>query len=124
VIVAKRDRYGMTTETDINIIQHSDAAIGIEGELNQTNAAVFEQQIAALKINADVVALDLIEFDVGDGIAIATAINAIRHLLTQTKKLKLIAAPQILCHNIYRVGLLESGARIELVAMREDEPYA
>ncbi len=123
MIVEERDRYGMTTETDINIIQHSDAAIGIEGELNQANAAVFEQQIAALEINPDGVALDLIEFDVGDGIAIATAINAIRHLLKRTKKVKLIGAPQILCHNIYRVGLLETGTHIELVAMREDEPY-
>jgi hypothetical protein len=113
----------MTIENAIQIIQHSNAAIGIEGELNQANAAEFEHSLAALEISADAVALDMIEFDVGDGIAIATAINGIRQLLKRTKKVKLIGAPQILCHNIYRVGLLETGTRIELVAMREDEPY-
>ena len=107
----------------VNIMQHTDAAIGIEGELNQMNAAAFEQTLAALKINAEAIALDMLEFDVDDGLAIATAINAIRHLLTQTRKVKLIAAPQILCHNLYRIGLLELGTAIELVAMREDEPY-
>lgn len=114
----------MTTENDININQHSDLAIGIVGELTQANAAAFEEMIAALTINPDAVALDMIEFDIGDGIAIATTINAIRHLLKRTRKVKLIAAPQILCHNLYRVGLLELGTAIELVAMREDEPYA
>ncbi len=114
----------MSIETDINIIQHSDTALALEGELSQSNVEGFEQAMAALKINAEVVALDMLEFDVDDGLAIATAINAIRHLLKQTKKVKLIAAPQILCHNLYRVGLLELGTAIELVAMREDEPYA
>jgi anti-anti-sigma regulatory factor len=114
----------MMAETPVNIIAHSDAAIGIEGELCEANAAAFEAAVATLKVNPEAVALDMLEFDVEDGIAIATAINAIRQLLSQSKKLKLIAAPQILCHNLYRVGLLELGTRIELVAMREDEPYA
>lgn len=114
----------MMAENPVNIIVHSDTAIGIEGELSQANATAFEEAIASLTINPEAAALDMLEFDVEDGIAIATSINAIRHLLTQTKKIKLIAAPQILCHNLYRVGLLELGTHIELVAMREDEPYA
>ena len=114
----------MAIESEINIRQPSDAAISVEGELTQANAPAFEQAFAALAVNPGALALDMLEFDVGDGIAIATAINVIRHLLKRTGKIKLIAAPQILCHNLYRVGLFESPSQIELVPMREDEPNA
>ncbi|MEW6128188.1 MAG: hypothetical protein AB1757_14195 [Acidobacteriota bacterium] len=112
----------MYSEVKINFQQ--DYAIAIEGDLHQANAAAFEKRLAECEINPDAVALDMLEFDVSDGIAIVTTINAIRQILTRTKKLKLVAAPQILCHNLYRVGLFGIDSRIELVAMREDEPYA
>lgn len=96
----------------------------IEGELDHRNAERFQDALELLRVepNSKLV-FDLFGFDVEDGVGVATAINALRDLLKRVSKLTLIGAPQMLCHNLYRVGLLESSGAIELLAMREDEPY-
>ena len=106
------------------ITSRADGTIVVEGELSESNAAAFEAAFGALAIAAEAdVSLDLLEFDLADGMAIATVINAVRNLVTSARRVRLIGAPQLLCHNLYRVGLLGTDKRIELIAMREDEPY-
>jgi anti-anti-sigma regulatory factor len=96
----------------------------IEGELNHRNAEVFEQALKSLEVEANGrLVLVMSGFDVDDGIGVATAINGLRDLLKRVDRLQLTGAPQILCHNLYRVGLLDANTKIELLDMRQDEPY-
>jgi hypothetical protein len=112
----------LETQSDAPI--NSGDLIIIEGELNLLNSEAFQQALESLNIEPDsTIAMDMFSFDVDDGVSVATAINALRDLLKRVKRVQLIGAPQILCHNIYRVGLLESNTAIELIDMREDEPY-
>ena len=50
-------------------------------------------------------------------------VNALRALRRRCRRLVLVHAPQILAHNLYRVGMLDGEDAVELEAMREDEPY-
>jgi anti-anti-sigma regulatory factor len=96
--------------------------VAFEGDMTAANADEFARHLQALEADArGVIRLDLRGLDVDDGVAIAITVNALRHLLSRVAKLILIAAPQMLCHNLYRIGLLD-GDRIELEDMREDEP--
>ncbi|MFL6214643.1 MAG: STAS domain-containing protein [Blastocatellia bacterium] len=96
--------------------------VAFEGDLTAANADEFARRLQALDADASgVIQLDLSGLDIDDGVAIAIAVNALRQLSSRAAKLILVAAPQMLCHNLYRIGLL-NGDRIELVEMREDEP--
>jgi hypothetical protein len=111
-------------QSELQYTQRDDGTIIIEGELSQGNAAAFQQTLASLNVKPDSkLAFDMFGFDVEDGVSVAIAVNALRDLLKRVSRLQLIGAPQILCHNIYRVGLLGSNTTIELTDMREDEPY-
>jgi len=94
----------------------------IEGDLTASNADEFAGCLLALNPDArGEIRLDLHALDIDDGAAIAVAVNALRQLCARTSKLILIGAPQMLCHNLYRIGLL-GGSHLELVDMRQDEP--
>ena len=67
--------------------------------------------------------LDFTEAADADARAVALLTDAIRRsarLGTTT----LVAPPQLLAHNLYRLGELRPGGRIVLVDPREDEPYS
>src|SRR5262249_7289774 len=79
--------------------------ISIEGELSEENSAEFEEAFCALQVElSGSTVLDMSAFDVTDGIGVAIAINTLRYLLERTERITLIAAPQLLAHNLYRVG--------------------
>ncbi len=106
------------------INQRSDGVIVVEGELNHRNVEAFQNALENLTLEpGGEIVFAMSGFDVDDGIAVVTAINALRDLLERVSRLKLLCAPQILCHNFYRLGMLETGGAIELIDMREDEPY-
>ena len=111
-------------QSDWQFTQRDDGAIAIEGELNQFNAESFQAALQSLDVEQNgKMVFDMFGFDVEDGVGVAIAINALRDLLKRVGKLQLLGAPQILCHNLYRVGLLDAHSAIELIDMREDEPY-
>ncbi|MBI3654640.1 MAG: STAS domain-containing protein [Acidobacteria bacterium] len=111
-------------ESALQISRRSDGVIVIEGELTQDHAAEFQVALAALQAASDAAMIfDLFGFEVADGLAVATTINALRELLQRTGKVTLLGAPQMLAHNLYRVGMLEANSAIALIDMREDEPY-
>jgi|SRR5689334_2760752 len=94
----------------------------IEGDLTASNAEAFAGCLLALDPDArGEIRLDLRALDIDDGAALAVAVNVLRQLCERTAKLILIGAPQMLCHNLYRIGLL-GGNHLELVDMRQDEP--
>jgi hypothetical protein len=111
-------------EVQFNTPINADDLIIIEGELNHLNAEAFLRSVELLNIEQDSeIVIDMFGFDVEDGVSVATAVNALRDLLKHVSRLQLIGAPQIFCHNLYRVGLLGPNSVIELIDMREDEPY-
>jgi anti-anti-sigma regulatory factor len=97
-------------------------AVIIEGELTEANAGEFERRMNELaQETRREITLDLYGLDIDDGIALVTVINSLRRLRAHDARITLKGAPQMLCHNLYRVGLLDDGA-IELIDMRLDEP--
>jgi anti-anti-sigma regulatory factor len=113
----------MGENEELPVIQWSGNTIIIEGDLTASNADEFARCLLALDPNArGEIRLALGGLDIDDGAAIAVAVNAIRQLGARASKLILIGAPQMLCHNLYRIGLLGDGSHIELVDMRQDEP--
>ncbi len=96
--------------------------VKVEGEWRAHNVADLEACLHRLGLLADQeIALDFSACDIEDGIAIVTCINALRHLQARAKRLTLVGAPQMLGHNLYRVGLLRGEGAIHLVDMRNDE---
>jgi anti-anti-sigma regulatory factor len=103
--------------------QSAGESIIIEGDLTHHNAAEFERRMAALNAaSGGIMMLDLSGLDIDDGVALVTAINSLRELRNRSAKIILKGAPQMLCHNLYRVGLLNEGGAVELIDMRLDEP--
>ena len=99
-----------------------DNTVIIEGDLTRHNAAEFERRMRALNSDSTrAIVLNLSGLDIDDGVGLVTAVNSLRELLNRSAKIILTGAPQMLCHNLYRVGLLDEGA-VELVDMRVDEP--
>jgi anti-anti-sigma regulatory factor len=115
---------GANPEPELRVIEQT--AIGsviVEGDLTCDNAAQFERQLRALSAaSGGSLILDLSGPDIDDGVALATAINSLRELRNRSAKIVLIGAPQMLGHNLYRVGLLDGSGAVELIDMRLDEP--
>ena len=105
------------------IVRAADGAVIVEGELRESNAHELEKLLHDFAAEAGgVVRLDLSGLDIDDGAGLAAAINALRSVRARSSKLVLARAPQMLCHNLYRLGLLDGRGAIELIDMREDEP--
>jgi anti-anti-sigma regulatory factor len=119
VIVASQN-----DKSELRVIERpADEAVIIEGDLTHQNAAEFERRMRELKPSpGGVVRLDFSGFDIDDGVALVTTLNSLRELRGRTARVILMHAPQMLCHNLYRVGLLGEGSVVELVDMRLDEP--
>ncbi len=98
------------------------AGVQFNGELTQDNSDQFQALAAALRAPAGVLRVEMGEFDIADGVAAVAAVNVVR-LLAREYRVVLVHAPQILGHNLYRVGALGDDSAITLEAMREDEAY-
>jgi len=71
-------------------------------------------------------ALDLgeLEFtaDTAGGVELARWVDRLRALVREHDRLSVHRCPQMLAHTLYKTGLLRDG-RIELIDVREEEPY-
>jgi anti-anti-sigma regulatory factor len=110
------ERIALAPELEAGLVGDS---LSLRGELTRLNGAALEQWLASL---SGIAVLELSDLDIGDGVAATHALNAVRLLRSRTPLLRIVAAPQVLAHNLYRTGLLLDGA-IALEAMREEEPY-
>ncbi|MFO7592665.1 MAG: hypothetical protein R6X15_01285 [Pseudomonadota bacterium] len=96
-----------------------DGRLVLCGDLTQHNSCALLEWLQKLSpINR----VDLAELDIEDGVAATRAVDAVRLLSARVSVLCLNGVPQVLAHNLYRIGLLGAG-NIELVDMRQDEPY-
>lgn len=111
--------------SDIQVMeQRQEGRIAIEGELHRANAYDFVHQLRTMTPNStNKVTLDLAGLDIEDGLALTTAVSALKDLKLRSEKVVLTAAPQILGHNLYQLGLLEGYAPIEVTDMRLDESF-
>lgn len=100
-----------------------DHEIVVVGDLNELNASAFAANARGLAIKASTpFTLNLSGLDIDDGVALAICVNVLRELRYRASRVVLRGAPQMLGHNLYRVGMLEGPAKIELIDMRLDEP--
>ncbi len=97
------------------------AVLTLSGELTAGEIDGFRAEIDALGPLPDHLSLQLSGFDIGDGVSAVAAVDAVRRL-AQGRRLVLHNAPQVLAHNLYRVGALEEG-NLLVAEMREEEPY-
>ena len=105
----------------LNLLRPPERPASIEGDLTAANAGELGALLRALHLDAEGrIELDLSGLEIEGGAATVAAVNALRELSARASKVVLIAAPQMLCHNLYRIGLLEGN--VELREMRQDEP--
>lgn len=78
---------------------------------------------AMAEVGPAAVVVELQEVDVADGTGALLGVDLVRRLLTHCGRVELRHAPQLLAHNLYRVGLLEGPGVVALVEPREEEPY-
>jgi ABC-type transporter Mla MlaB component len=107
----------------IVIEQSADNTIRIAGELSGDGVDEFERRMRFVQVEAGrAITLDLTGLDIEDSLAVACAINVLRDLCVRACGVVVLGAPQMLGHNLYRVGLLGGPRRVTLVDMRQDEP--
>lgn len=98
-------------------------AIRLAGELTAEEGATLAQWFNTLPPQDASPKLELFDLEIVDGVAATHAVNIVRSLLHRYAEVTLEGAPQLLAHNLYRVGLLYDGAPLHLIATREEEPY-
>lgn len=93
----------------------------LTGDLDAEGAARVLEAMESEVLSADLTSLDLEELDLVDGTAVARMVDLIRLLLNGSGRVRVLKSPQSLAHTLYRVGMLEGDARLELVEPRQEE---
>lgn len=101
-----------------------EGSIRVEGDLCAETAAVLTAELNGIPSNPAIkLTFDLSSLEVEDGLGLAEALRLFRHLHRRSAGLVIIGSPQLLAHNLYRVGMLEGSNPVVLVDMRHDEPH-
>ena len=93
----------------------------LTGDLDAEGAARVLETMEGESLCADLTSLDLEELELIDGVAVARMVDLIRLLLNGSGRVRVLKSPQSLAHTLYRVGMLEGDARLELVDPRQEE---
>ncbi len=93
----------------------------LAGDLHAEGAARVLEAMEGQVLGADLTSLDLEELELIDGSAVALMVDLIRLLLDGSKRVEVLKSPQSLAHTLYRVGMLEGDARLELIEPRQEE---
>lgn len=102
----------------------SGACFTLSGDLDAEGAARVLEAMEGESLYADNTRLDLEELELLDGAAVARMVDFTRLLLSVAKRVSVIKSPQSLAHTLYRVGMLEGDARLELIDPRQEEGTA
>ena len=93
----------------------------LTGDLDAEGAARVLETMEGQALDADLTSLDLEELELVDGAAVARMVDFIRLLLNASRRVRVFKSPQSLAHTLYRVGMLEGDARLELIDPRQEE---
>ncbi len=96
----------------------------LSGDLDAEGAARVLEAMEGESLRAEITSLDLEELELLDGSAVARMVDFIRLLLSVSRRVQVFKSPQSLAHTLYRVGMLEGDARLELVDPRQEEGTA
>ncbi|OGL67432.1 MAG: hypothetical protein A3J27_14010 [Candidatus Tectomicrobia bacterium RIFCSPLOWO2_12_FULL_69_37] len=96
----------------------------LSGDVDAGAAARVLQALEEKAGGGEAAELLLDEAEIIGGPAAARMVDAVRLLLDRFARLRLVRAPQALAHTLYRVGMLQPGSRLELIAPREEEGRA
>ena len=96
----------------------------LAGDLDAEGAARVLEAVEGQALDTDLTSLDLEELELLDGAAVARMVDFIRLLLNGSGRVRVLKSPQSLAHTLYRVGMLEGDARLELVDPRQEEGTA
>lgn len=99
------------------------AGWAIEGELDRHNVAALNDWYRTIVTVQGQHTLELAGLEILDAAGSTAAIECIRQLLRCSSTLTVTHAPHLLAHTLYRIGMLEPGSRLSLVAPRQEEPY-
>ena len=99
----------------------SGARFILSGDLDSEGAARVFEAMEGQVLGADLTSLDLEELELIDGSAVALMVDLVRLLLSGSERVRVLKSPQSLAHTLYRVGMLEGDARLELIEPRQEE---
>ena len=99
----------------------SGAHFTLSGDIDSEGAARVLEAMEGQVLGADLTSLDLEELELLDGSAVALMVDLIRLLLSGSKRVEVLKSPQSLAHTLYRVGMLQGDARLELIEPRQEE---
>ena len=103
-------------------IQLQSHTLTLSGVADAQGAAQLEAAVGRLVLPAGPLTVELGALDIADGLAAVALVNIVRRIARE-RHVTLCEAPQLLGHNLYRVGALDAGGPIALRALRDDEPY-
>ena len=96
----------------------------MEGTLAHPTAASVEGLLMNLWTKAgNQGVVDLTDLDIDDSEGTVALFDLLRARHSAGLPLTLIGAPQMLCHNLYRAGMLDGANAVRLIDMRQDEPF-
>jgi anti-anti-sigma regulatory factor len=109
--------------SDLSLIVSVDRIV-IKGEINSHNWVDVRRALAKPAFRGQQLVMDLGQLEIEGGEVLTELVDGLRRLRKTVASLTLTGAPQMLCHNLYRVGALAGSDRIGLIDMRQDEPVA
>ncbi|MBX3102361.1 MAG: hypothetical protein KF690_07635 [Bacteroidetes bacterium] len=102
-------------------ILHANHSLMISGLLDGDDMSVLKEAFAASN-PADTLHVQLHELDIEEGKPMAGFTALLKNLLHTEVYVRLDGPPQLLVHNLYRVGCYPHPC-LQVDNMREDEPY-
>ena len=99
--------------------------VTVKGDLTHFEIAELSKAVSS-RLNADIrdLEVNLADCDIDESIALIETINWLRDVLSKGLFVTLIEPPQLLAHDLYRVGHLLPGTKLTLVRPRNEIGYA
>lgn len=92
----------------------------LKGVVDADVAALFLEELASLGRSDAPVTIDMRDAELQDATLIGALVDQIRQAAARAGRVQLLEPPQVLAHNLYRVGALEGDSTIQLVDPRDE----
>jgi len=92
--------------------------LSLKGVVDADVAALFMEELAGLSMMDAPLTIDMREAKLEDATLIGALVDQIREAAARAGRVQLLEPPQVLAHNLYRVGALDGDSNIQLVDPR------